>query len=103
MKNDDEVDKGIQWYKDMVDDYPNNYAIIMGYANLLCNNCIFDEAIDYYERVIKMKPNWVRPVECLAYIYEYKRVSKSKSKELANKLLEMEPNNRTALFVLGRN
>ena len=87
----------------MVDDYPENYAIIMGYANILCNDAVFDEAIDYYERVSEMKPNWVRPIECLAYIYEYKRVRKAKSKELANKLLEMEPNSRTGLFILGRN
>ena len=50
-----------------------------------------------------MKPNWTKPYECLAYIYEYKRVLKSKSKEYANKLLDLQPNNRVALFVLGRN
>lgn len=36
-----------------------------------------------------MKPNWTKPYECLAYIYEYKRVLKSKSKEYANKLLDL--------------
>ena len=102
-KDPDEYEKGVKWYKDMVDDYPENYAIIMGYANILSNDAVFDEAIDYYERVSEMKPNWVRPIECLAYIYEYKRVRKAKSKELANKLLEMEPNSRTGLFILGRN
>jgi hypothetical protein len=39
----------------------------------------------------------------MAYIYEYKRVLKSKSKELADKIMKIEPNNRVALFVLARN
>ena len=37
--------------------YPENYAIIMGYANTLSNGAVFDEAIDYYERMSEMKPN----------------------------------------------
>ena len=40
-KDVDEFEKGVKWYKDMVDDYPDNYAIIMGYANMLCNECVF--------------------------------------------------------------
>ena len=52
-----------------MDDYPENYAVVMGYANILCNGNNFDEAIDYYERVAEMRPAWVRPIECMAYIY----------------------------------
>ena len=87
----------------MVDDYPENYALIMGLAHLLNNKGIYEEAMEYYTRVIKMKPSWVRPLECIAYIYEYKRINKTKVKEIANSLLELEANNRVALFVLGRN
>ena len=74
------MEKGTKWYQEMVDDYPDNYALIMGYAHILNNKGIFEEALDYYERVQKVKENWVRPLECIAYIYEYKRVLKTKSK-----------------------
>lgn len=97
------MEKGTKWYQEMVDDYPDNYALIMGYAHILNNKGIFEEALDYYERVQKVKENWVRPLECIAYIYEYKRVLKTKSKQTANKIMEIEPNNRVALFVLARN
>ena len=59
--------------------------------------------MEYYNRVAEMKPEWVRPLECIAYIYEYKRVLKAKSQETANKILELDPKNRVALFVLARN
>jgi hypothetical protein len=79
-RNDEDIiEKGMKWYLEMIDDYPENFAFAMGYAHLLCNKSIFDEAIDYYERVKGMKHNWVRPLECMAYIYEYKRVLKNKS------------------------
>lgn len=39
----------------------------------------------------------------MAYIYEYKRIEKKKSCEIANKILQFEPKNRVALFVLARN
>ena len=75
----------------------------MGYANILNNRGFFEEAIDYYSRVLDLRPDWLRPLECIAYIYEYKRVDKKKSCETANKILHFEPNNRVALFVLARN
>ena len=53
----------------MVDESPNNYALLMGYANILNNRGLFDEAIEYYEKIFKMKPNWAKPLECLAHIY----------------------------------
>jgi protein O-GlcNAc transferase len=87
----------------MVDDYPENYALLMGCANILNNKGYFEEAVDLYTRVSDLKPKWTRPLEYLAYIYEYKRVLKSKSMEYANRLLEMDNDNRVALFVLGRN
>jgi tetratricopeptide (TPR) repeat protein len=104
LKSDDgEIEKGMKWYMDRIDDYPENIGFLMGYANILNNKGIFEESIDYYNRVLDLKPKWVRPLECMAYIYEYKRVEKKKSCELANKILTLEPGNRVALFVLARN
>jgi tetratricopeptide (TPR) repeat protein len=54
--------KGIKWYQEMVDQHPENHALVMGYANILNNKGIFEEAIDYYNRVLDLKPKWVRPL-----------------------------------------
>ena len=51
----------------------------------------------------EVRPDWVRPLECIAYIYEYKRIEKSKAMEFSRKILEIEPTNRVGLFVLARN
>jgi len=40
--NEGAMEEGIEWYRDMVDDYPENYAFIMGYANILNNKGIFE-------------------------------------------------------------
>ena len=45
--------------------------------------------MEYYEKVIELKPKWVKPLECIAYIYEYKRVLKKKSLEYADKILSL--------------
>lgn len=97
------MERGRKWYQVMIDDNPDTLALTLGYAHILSNMCIYDEAIDYYERVIGMKPGWVRPLECLAYIFEYKRVLKNKAKEICAKIASVEANNRVALFVLARN
>lgn len=81
--------KGIKWYQKGVDDYPNNHAMLMGFANILNNRSIYEEAIDYYNKVLDVKPKWVRPYECIAYIYEYKRIDKNKTKEICNKILSV--------------
>ena len=86
-----------------MDDYPENVGILMGCAHILNNKGFYEEALDYYNRVRDIRPKWMAPLECIAYIYEYKRVIKSKSKEMANRLLELEPNSRVGLFILGRN
>jgi hypothetical protein len=51
----------------------------MGYAHVLNNKSIYEEALDYYNAVIDIKPSWTRPLECMNFIYEYERVDKKKS------------------------
>lgn len=36
--------------------HPRNYQIVYGYANILYNNGIYEEAVKHYEEVIKLKP-----------------------------------------------
>lgn len=50
-----------------------------------------------------MKSGWLRPLECRAYIYEYKRIEKSKALEAANLILSHDPENRVGLFISARN
>lgn len=69
----------MKWYMDMIDEFCDNIGFLMGYANLLTIKGFLEEAIDYYERVLDLKTKWVRPLECMAYIYEYKRIDKKKS------------------------
>ena len=43
LKSDaDETENGIKWYRDMVDNYPDNYALLMGYAHILNNKGIYE-------------------------------------------------------------
>lgn len=53
----------------MIEYYPDNFAFVMGYANMLSNDTQYEEASDYYAKVSDIKPNWTKPVECRAYIY----------------------------------
>jgi hypothetical protein len=48
----------------------------MGYAHVLNNKSIYEEALDYYNAVIDIKPSWTRPLECMNFIHEYERVDK---------------------------
>lgn len=60
---------GISWYKDMLAKYPKNYQVRFGYANILYNNGIYEEAINNYEEVAKLKPTFVKPLVDLALLY----------------------------------
>ncbi len=50
-----------------------------------------------------MKPNWARPLECLAFIHEYKRIDKVKVKTVCSKILAIDPKNMVGLFISARN
>ncbi len=45
----------------------------------------------------------MRSYECVALIYEYKRIEKVKSVEYANRILGLDGRNRIGMFVLARN
>ena len=75
----------------------------MGYANLLYKQGQFDEAIRIYNKVIMLRPQLQKAYECVGMIYEFKRVQKAKSVDMANRVLEINPQNMYALFILSRN
>ena len=104
LRNDkDRLALGIKWYEGLVEKHPGNYALLIGYANILNNRGIYEEAILYYEKVVKLRPDWMRPRECLAMIYELNRVNKVRAKDTANQILKVDGENRIALFVVARN
>ena len=43
--SDEKLTEGIEWYKKMVDDYPDSYQIIFGYATILNNEGYYDDAV----------------------------------------------------------
>lgn len=69
--------------------HPKNYQLRLGLANILGTKSIYEEAIDLYNQVLNLRSGWVRPLECIAYIYEYKRIEKPKAIETANKILQL--------------
>jgi tetratricopeptide (TPR) repeat protein len=94
---------GIAWYKEMVGKHPEDYRLVFGYANILYNNSIYEEAISNYELAFKLRPTFVKPLVDLALLYEYRRIHKRKSTQKSREILELEPNNQYALFILARN
>jgi tetratricopeptide (TPR) repeat protein len=87
----------------MVDERPNSIGLLMGYANILSNQGEYDQALCYYDRVQHLKPSWVRPLECQCLLEDYKKGEKSKSMELARKILGLDEENKIGLFVSARN
>jgi tetratricopeptide (TPR) repeat protein len=79
------------------------YELYIGYANILYNRARYEEAIKMYNKVIKLKPNLINAQSSLALIYEYRRIEKSKSMALAKQILEKDPSNMYAEYILARN
>ena len=75
----------------------------MGYANLLSKKGRYDEAVKMYNRVILHRPTLVNAYVCIAMIHEYRRIEKTKSVAMAKKILEIDPNNMYAVFILAKN
>ena len=79
-KNKDElIERGIKWYRTVLAAHPNSFQLRIGYANILTSKGIYEQALEEYNHVRELKPNWQRPLQCIAYIYEYKRIEKPKA------------------------
>jgi hypothetical protein len=40
------MENGIKWYRTMIGNHPNSYQLRLGYANILGNKSIYEEAIE---------------------------------------------------------
>lgn len=60
--NEEEIEKGMKWYMDMIDDHCDNVGFLLGYANILTTKTFYEEAIDYYERILDLETKWTKPL-----------------------------------------
>ena len=81
----------------------NCYQLTFGYANIINNSGYYDEAVEYYIRTIDLHYDFLPAYECIAYIYEYKRIDTSKSLDWAQKALSVDPNSLYCQFVVAKN
>jgi tetratricopeptide (TPR) repeat protein len=75
----------------------------MGYANILYNKYLYDQALKVYNKVMAIRPSLLNAYVCVMFLHEFKRVEKPKSIAFANTVLSKDPNNMYAHFVLGKN
>jgi tetratricopeptide (TPR) repeat protein len=78
-----DLKKGEIWYRSMVEKYPENVGIAMGYGNILWSNSSFDEAIKMYEKAIQLKPDLINAYASIAMTYLYKRTNLTKARQYA--------------------
>lgn len=77
--------------------------LLVGYANILYNRNKYEDAVKVYNKALEKKPSLVNAYLGIAMVYEYYRVQKPKSIEMADKVLTLEPDNMYAHFILARN
>ena len=75
----------------------------IGYAHICYNLYKYDEALKAYHKFLKMKPNFINAMVSVMFLHEFRRVEKPKSIAMAKKILELNPDNMYAHFILGKN
>jgi tetratricopeptide (TPR) repeat protein len=86
--------------KETVDKNPSDTLAMRNYADFLSASHKMNEAIPYYEKVLKMNPKRADIYFSLALIY-YNKQDFAKCEEVNNKVLSFEPKNQMALYNLG--
>jgi tetratricopeptide (TPR) repeat protein len=86
--------------KDAVDENPSDTLVMRNYADFLSASHKMNEAIPYYEKILKMNPKRADIYFSLALIY-YNKQDFAKCEEVNNKVLSFEPKNQMALYNLG--
>lgn len=81
----------------------NSYELYIGYAHIYNNLNKYDDALKAYYKFLEMKPNFINAMVSIMFLHEFRRIEKSKSIVMAKKILELDPSNMYAHFVLGRN
>ena len=79
---------------------PNDTLKMKEYADFLSEAHKPDEAIKYYQKILKVDPKRTDILFSLAFIYQNKH-DYDKSEECTNKILSYDKNNTLALYNLG--
>jgi tetratricopeptide (TPR) repeat protein len=86
--------------KKAAEENPNDTLKLKEYADFLAEAHKPDEAIQYYQKILKVDPKRTDILFSLSFIY-YNKQDYNKSEELTNKILSYEKNNPLALYNLG--
>ena len=95
-----EVKRHLEMLKKAVDENPNDTLKIREYADFLAAAHQPDEAVTYYNNILKVDPKRSDILFSLAYIFFNKKDYK-KSEDIVNKILKYEPDNTEAIYNLG--
>ena len=86
----------------------NNFRAYFNYANLLSDNELYDEAIEYFKITSEKKPDFPDPYERIGVLYRSKYMKDKSNKEILleaipylEKCLEINPSFRSAIVNLA--
>lgn len=96
----EEYRKKLAELKEAVDSNPSDTLAMRNYADFLSASHKMNEAIPYYEKILKINPKRSDIYFSLALIY-YNKQDFLKCEEANNKVLSFEPKNQMALYNLG--
>lgn len=92
--------KQLEELKKSVEENPNDTLKLRQYADYLTMAHKQDEAISYYEKILKVNPKRTDIYISLAYIY-FTQSDFNKAEEYTNRILSYDKNNVHALYNLG--
>jgi tetratricopeptide (TPR) repeat protein len=95
-----EVIRRMEELKKAAEENPNDTLKLREYADFLTEAHKPDEAVNYYEKILKVNPKRTDILFSLSFIY-YNKQDYDKSNELTNKILSIDKNNPQALYNLG--
>lgn len=96
----EEYKKKLAELREAVDTNPSDTLAMRNYADFLSASHKMNEAIPYYEKILKVNPKRTDIYFSLALIY-YNKQDFEKCEQVNNDVLSFDPNNQMALYNLG--
>ena len=95
-----EVKRHLEMLKKAVEENPKDTMKMREYADFLSAAHQPDEALSYYNNILKVNPKRTDILFSLAYIY-FNKKDYNKAEDIVNKILLFEPDNTEAMYNLG--
>jgi tetratricopeptide (TPR) repeat protein len=95
-----EIKRHLEMLKKAIEENPKDTLKMREYADFLSAAHQPDEAITYYNNILKVNPKRSDVLFSLAYIY-FNKKDYDKAEDLVNKILLYEPDNTEAMYNLG--